>query len=408
MFGRREARHNYTAFVREDVEDAKRGRPAGELREYAASRGLEWLEDAMVAGFRAAQPLYREYQFNVMRGVLPGGSYGILLHELFQIQVLAGDKAMAGSFASTRYRSPGNRVSTLVGAVEGSRPEPFSADAVWAPCTVAAVHVPEARGVLGSFAIEPKSRYDRRTQREARDFVAATMLRAEPELAEDVASCLESGAAAAAIRQLGGGYFTIEYRHGTLRLRKNGYLTEPEALDAFARAASAIAAELAQICLPLASPRSFDEPLPGRPVWDGVEPPATFADRFQALALRLALEHENPDEFHRAFPTFAAPGCATAVMRGEIPGMSRLGRLVYVSDRPVNEALKVRGCVALAARDRTEPTPPGGIRLPERSLVYEVRDGVTAIWSLETWGWRFSDEDTIVARAAALARDRDL
>jgi hypothetical protein len=65
--------HNRAAFSRDDVEDAKRGAPAIDLREYAARGGLEFLDHATPAGFRAALPCDPGLQSNVLRGVLPGG-----------------------------------------------------------------------------------------------------------------------------------------------------------------------------------------------------------------------------------------------------------------------------------------------------------------------------------------------
>ena len=64
---------NRAAFSRDDVEDAKRGQPAFDLRDYAAGRGLEFLDHGTPAGFRAAVPGREELQSNVLRGMLPGG-----------------------------------------------------------------------------------------------------------------------------------------------------------------------------------------------------------------------------------------------------------------------------------------------------------------------------------------------
>ena len=47
---------NRAAFARADVADAKRGHPAHDLREYAARRGLEYLDHRTPAGFRVALP----------------------------------------------------------------------------------------------------------------------------------------------------------------------------------------------------------------------------------------------------------------------------------------------------------------------------------------------------------------
>src|ERR671920_2495 len=50
--------HGYAALAPADVEDAKRGNPGADLRDYAQARGLEFLDRALPAGFSAALPLY--------------------------------------------------------------------------------------------------------------------------------------------------------------------------------------------------------------------------------------------------------------------------------------------------------------------------------------------------------------
>jgi hypothetical protein len=49
-------KHNRAAFSRADVEDAKRGHPDFDLRDYTRQRGLEWIDHATPAGYRAAVP----------------------------------------------------------------------------------------------------------------------------------------------------------------------------------------------------------------------------------------------------------------------------------------------------------------------------------------------------------------
>src|SRR3954470_23943843 len=93
---------NRAAFARADVEDSKRGLPALELREYAAARGLEFLDHAPAAGFRTALPCDEERQFNVMRGVLPGGAYGVLAHEALGIPWTDDSSDWNGTFYGLR------------------------------------------------------------------------------------------------------------------------------------------------------------------------------------------------------------------------------------------------------------------------------------------------------------------
>ena len=73
--------HGYAALAREDVADAKAGTSGVDLRGYAAERGLEVIAGSLPAGYDAAVPRWPQYMENLMRGVLPGGEYWLLMHE---------------------------------------------------------------------------------------------------------------------------------------------------------------------------------------------------------------------------------------------------------------------------------------------------------------------------------------
>src|SRR5918992_2518072 len=77
----------YAAFKPADVEDARRRRPAADLRPYAQSRGLEYLDSRNPMGYWGVVPADERLQFNVLRGVLPGGRHGILFHHLHEVLV---------------------------------------------------------------------------------------------------------------------------------------------------------------------------------------------------------------------------------------------------------------------------------------------------------------------------------
>ena len=55
------------------MSDGFRGRPDADLSEYAASRGLRFAGQSSQGGYQAAFTIAPELQWNVMRGVLPGG-----------------------------------------------------------------------------------------------------------------------------------------------------------------------------------------------------------------------------------------------------------------------------------------------------------------------------------------------
>ena len=57
-------------------------RPDSDLSAYAAARGLDYRGNRAQMGYVAAFPMTEELQFNVVRGVLPGGEAGVLFHEV--------------------------------------------------------------------------------------------------------------------------------------------------------------------------------------------------------------------------------------------------------------------------------------------------------------------------------------
>ena len=86
-------------------------------------------------------------------------------------------------------------------------------------------------------------------------------------------------------------------------------------------------------------------------------------------------------------------------MRGNLPGTSRPGRVVYYAEHPLGEKQNVRGAVLF--RTTHEDTAPEGV--VEDGMVLEARDGVAVIWSKTSWGWKWAYEDDFPQRAAAWA-----
>ena len=282
---------NRAAFSRDDVEDAKRGHPDFDLRDYAARRGLECLDHATPAGYRAALPGREELQSNVLRGVLPGGEHGIIAHEGLEIGFTGEDLDWGGTFHSVRVTAKGEAGplwwlewlpipwwAQLLGFFSGSAPTA----SVRVPCTVAAVRVPETAGILTHL------RLDRRRSAPPFSFGNRTRLgelagprswdlyageKPDPDLvkrlvAEPVGGLLRAHSA--------DGLFQAVVWFGTLIVRRNGYLRSPEQLDELARAAGLLARRLREVCGPLAQPQSFDARLPEPPFRTGVPGPRGF------------------------------------------------------------------------------------------------------------------------------------
>ena len=396
------ASHGYAAFAPADVADAKRGHPALSLEAYAAERGLEWLDRRSAAAFSAADPGYPEYRFNVARGVLPGGRYGVLFHQLLEVPVTGRPNISGGLYATKvrvgRWWMPSLPDRTdipyigefLDGPTDHRPAEAFDSKAVWIPTTTVAINVPET--ALPYFL----TRIDRRAKHAPFDFphqqrlAGGWRLRAHGPVPDPQIDAILA-------RHADDPYFAVHVLRGTVIVRRNGYLAD---LDELARDACAIADALAAASP--SDPRPFSDPLPA-PHSHHPEVTPGWRDGYAQLAARLRLTQEDADDYQRAFPSVGVPGRAVAVMRGELaPGVH--GRLVYAAERNLRLAERARGAVLLPFDG--PQTAPGGERHPDRHLVYEQRDGIAVFWSLRSAGFYREEQEDLIARALDLARVR--
>jgi hypothetical protein len=387
------AEHNRAAFSRDDVEDAKRGRPDFDLRDYANRRGMEFMGHATPAGFRAAVPCEDELQSNVLRGVLPGGEYGVLANEGLEIGWTNDSADWGGTFHSIRVTAKGDFGGILgfvpvVNWFVGSAPTAN----VRVPCTVAAVRVPETVGTLTHL------RFDRRRSSPPFSFGKRTNLgelvgqkgwdlyagdKPDPEIVARLASEPVAGLLRAHTED---GLFQAVVWWGTLVVRRNGFLRSPEDLDELARAASLLAGRLRTVCLSLAEPQRFNTTLQQPPFRAGFDaPPGFFVDGSWSewavqTAERYRLELEDPLAYHRAFPTVPVPGIACVVLRGTIPALGVPGRLVVHRERNA-----LRAAMLMTAPPGAEPTPPGGLPFRKHGARLEIADGLLAVWSTTSW-----------------------
>jgi hypothetical protein len=203
-----------------DLRDARRRRPGADLSGYAAERGLETLGSATAAGYLAAMPGDEALQFNVLRGMLPGGAHGILFHHRHAWPV-DGQGRAAGTFYGKLYSSGGSFKDML-------RPHP------WAVLS----GLPYV-GWLFDLAGPSRVSGDGRRQR------------------------LLSGPVLARLRAAGElPYFRLELSHGTVVVETNGYLDDARRLDRLAETLSVAAAEVRDACRGLANERPFADALP--------------------------------------------------------------------------------------------------------------------------------------------------
>jgi hypothetical protein len=424
--------HGYAALAKEDVADAKRGRPDVDLAGYAAHRGLEVFQGKMAAGFRGALPGFEEYRFNVLRGVLPGGRYGLMFHELLEVPH-RGSASMSGSLYGVHAKTPGgwklrdllpDRFDIpIIGDFlnpreDKSPPAPFDSESVWIPCTVAATHVPEATLPLHFF------RLDRRHHHLPYDFehhrkldgqgLRGWHMRADPDVPDALLGRIVDGPLVQLLERREDGFFQLLVLRGTAIARRNGFAKDDAALDQLASDLDVAAGTFRRACLPEAAPRPFAEALPGPPEEPDPDAPALsrtppfWREAFAGLAARLGLAPEDTVAYHRAFPSLPVPGRAASVMRGTLPGYGSEGRLAHHSERSPMARNEMRAAVIVPASGSARETPPGGVREADRNLVYDVRDGLLSMWSMRTSAVELAEEDDFIARALALARERAL
>jgi hypothetical protein len=262
-------KHGFAALAKEDVRDARRGHPDSDLNDYAARRGLEVVRAGTPTGFRAALPVFEEYRFNVLLGSLPGGSDGLLFHELMEVPH-RGSASMSGTLYGVFVRTPGRwrirdflpdrsdipYIGELLSLLENPRDDgsprvPLDTESVWIPCTVAATQVPEAT--------LPLLRIDRRHHHVPYDFahhgrldfagLPGWHLRADSEPSDAVLARLLDGPLRELLRRREDRFFQLLVLRGTLIARRNGFAKDPAALDELASDLAVAAQAIRRACL---------------------------------------------------------------------------------------------------------------------------------------------------------------
>ena len=147
--------HSHAALAREDVDDAKRCAPPGDLQAFAHARGLSYNGSAVMGALAGVLPQWPDYVFNCCQGPM-GDRYGLVEHELLEIPVSEGDGGirMNGGFHAVRQGIvPGWKKRMVPGAylfgLFKPKNEPFRAFAIWVPVTTVAVRVPAHPVALG-------------------------------------------------------------------------------------------------------------------------------------------------------------------------------------------------------------------------------------------------------------------
>lgn len=418
--------------------DSRRGRPDFHLRRYAAARNLRVVEPGgpYPAGFSGALNLADDRQMNVMVGELPGGAAGLLFHEPVVVEVSAATRTWShdigapGNYtASSSKRLSVKDVLALILTFGLFAAEEHS-PTLRMPFTTAVTRVPEATGVVPRFRIDSRKRFPPYRFGDPEPLASLPgWLLSHSELSdratlerfvEGPVGELLSGHAASPLRH---GELQVVFWCGQLMVRTLGYLSDHRELDALGSALSTAATELERACASASRPIPFAQELPQvrgddrtRPAGDviareqsGFDPPQghPWHQRIRELAARYSLRHEDPRAYHLAFPSLEIPGQAFAVLRGPLAGAgSAPARIAVHAERPLWTGDVGVNAVLLAANDRAQQTPPGGVPLVERGMRFAVRDGVYAAWRNRSAD--HGDFEALVADALGVARDREL
>ncbi len=383
------------------------GPPRHDLRAYAEQRGLAHLGSDAPAGYKDAVGFDQVY--NTVEGVLPGGRYGLALHQYYEEQDGRGlEHRNYVKHQITRVVVP---ASAGIGSIQRVKVRAYDLrdpEVGWA-------QVPPDRYAITGRHLYFGANADRAA-------IDAVLHAAAPWLASAEST----------------GPFDDEdlaFSYGTLRLATKGYLEGSE-LDAACQAACAIANALEEASLALRPARPFTEMLDG-PCWAAVEegrapqpanpvaiagsqglestPSQPWLAMWQVLVRSMPSMNviEDSLQFHRAFPWLPAPGQAVFVFAGKLPGSEIDGRFALLTDS-AHDGGKMAGLfhrnsgvnvVMMRTKDgaRTqEPHEQGA------DLRAAIREGVVSIWRARTdpVGDPTSGADDFVAAALALARSR--
>jgi len=394
-------KHGHAAFTRKDVEDARRGRPAGDLDDYAAARGLTVRGQALLARFSVAQPRWPDYTFNVLTGELAPGVLGVVEHELEEIEVNDnGRLSMTGGFHDVRHAArrfdtwsllPGivDEVLELVANRRQAPDKPFAAPAVWVPATRVIVRAPET-ALLPKITARTAERFPVLGNPKLEDEGLPGMRLAggddiDPQLRWE----LFAGASATVLDGLNAPYLQVRIAEGLVSIQRNGFVSDLAALDALVEAAVFVAAAACAAGRARCAPQRFDVPLPPPPDLDlrGIlddphrRPMPEQADAFRRAASELGLTNEDPVALHRTIPGLAVPGIAVGCLYGRAGGWSSVGRLAWFTERRF-AAGALRAAAIFPARPGAQ-TPLGGVQVEGTDLIAEVRDGVAFCWRLK-------------------------
>ncbi len=344
------------------------GAPRGELRGYAEQRGL--VHHGSVAPPGYATHVGFDPFFNLVEGLLPGGLYGIALHQHFDEDDSRGLQNRHVKHHVTRVIVP---LAAGIGSIQRMSIRPFEFEDPefgWAQVP------PDRYGIDGRYLY-----FGVNADRPAIDAVLSA-----------AAPWLVSAESPGAWEDM-----DLRFDYGLFSLATKGYL-EDAALDAACEAACSVAVALREASLAAHPPRPFADQLDA-PFWAGTEPghAAPPANPVQtpdsqglesppaeswvtamtkcAQLMPTMNRFEDSLQFHRAYPWLPAPGHAIAVIDGTLPGSEVHGRVALLIERATGSG--VNG-VMMAVKDGSSTTSPAFEYGTD--LQAGIRDGVATFW----------------------------
>jgi len=372
-----EASFDHAAFSADDVEDARRGRPAVSIQPIIEALGLKFADNELPGAFIATMPTWPNYVFNGGRGALPGGRYGQVGHELFRVPVSPNGLVIDGALHAVHawHRNTG----FLVDKVPPN--EPFAGNNAWIPTTAVHVRAPETARLPRIEVIE-KSRIAARGNPLLDDHGLPELRMVDtdgvtPDLIAAVADVCRPW-----LGERTDPYLRLRVLYGMLNLTVNGYRTDPGDLRQLVAAAEGIANGLAALApRPLGVP--FDNP---GPAVGSVDPPLgvprpnpQYAARFADTARASGLRQEDALHLMSLLPRNPIPGMPWGVLFGTPAGAAKPCRIVWHNHGGRTEST-VRGGLITPARLGAS-TPVGGVLHAPTAMYAEVVDGFAYCWN---------------------------
>ena len=392
-----EATFGHLAFSPDDVEDARRGRPAVQLRPIIEGLGLKFADNEMPGAFVATLPMWPDYIFNGGRGVLPGGRYGQVGHELLEVDVAMGGLQMGGSLYAVR---------SSYGSGLAAANEPFAGNRAWAPSTAVHVRAPETARLPRIVVIE-KSRIPAWGNPRLEDHgLPELRMVGNDEVGPDLIASV-AGVCQPWLSQRTDPYLRLRVRNGMLNLTVNGYRSDPGDLRQLVDAAEGIANGLAAM-LPRPLGMSFDNPGPAVGSTDPLPgvPPAwpQYAAMFAETARVSGLRNEDATHLMSLLPRNPIPGIPWGVLFGTPAGAAKPCRVVWHNQGGRTEN-SVRGGMITLARPGAS-TPVGGMLHAPTTMYAEVIDGFAYCWNQQRSG--DVDAQAVAQSGATTLRDLGL